>query len=111
MRDMLMAASMIRAYNPYVDNSRYTGVSENKAQTNTATVEKLSRTNDVEPTAKVEHYSDFNPEELITREERDFFKSMFPESTQKIEEHILFNRNGSAQHISVNKGILLDSRI
>ncbi len=110
-----MAASMIQAYNPYVQNSRYTEtektISENKGErfqnTTVATEVKSTRTD----FASIERYSSIDTGTVISREEKEFFKKLFPQNSELIEEHILFTRNGGTKNHVVNKGVLLDSRI
>ncbi len=47
---------------------------------------------------------------LITRQERDFFIKMFPENSDKLEKHVLFNRNGRLQTHNVQKGSIIDQK-
>lgn len=49
-------------------------------------------------------------QELISGNERNFFKSMFPDSSDQIENYILFNRNGQIQNGAVNKGTIFDKK-
>ncbi|ROL59569.1 hypothetical protein D9V87_04825 [Bacteroidetes/Chlorobi group bacterium MS-B_bin-24] len=48
---------------------------------------------------------------IISRQEREFFIKMFPESSNKIENHILFNRNGKVQSYNYAKGTIIDARV
>ncbi len=48
---------------------------------------------------------------IITKAEREFFAKMFPESAQRIENHILFDRNGRLQSKDVAKGTIIDARV
>ncbi|MGB9771288.1 MAG: hypothetical protein ACPLX7_04830 [Candidatus Kapaibacteriota bacterium] len=48
---------------------------------------------------------------IISQQEREFFIKMFPESSQKIENHILFNRNGKVQSYSYAKGLIIDAKV
>ncbi len=48
---------------------------------------------------------------IITQQEREYFIKRFPESAQKIENHILFNRNGKIQSYSYAKGLIIDARV
>lgn len=48
---------------------------------------------------------------IISQQEREFFVKMFPESSQKIENHVLFNRNGKVQSYSYAKGMIIDARV
>lgn len=48
---------------------------------------------------------------IITPQEREFFVKMFPESSMKIENHVLFDRNGRLQSKDVAKGTIIDARV
>lgn len=106
-----MAASMIRAYNPYVNNSRYSDFSAQDTAKSNGNSVAVADSREVKKTGDTNLLSDFKTEELITNEEREFFKKMFPDSAGNIAEHVLFTRNGGTKNIQVNKGVLLDSRI
>lgn len=47
---------------------------------------------------------------LITRNERDFFIGMFPANSEQIEKHVVFNRNGHIQSQNLSKGIFIDGK-
>ena len=49
-----------------------------------------------------------NPNKIITKHERQYFKQMFPESSDLIENHVLFNRNAKIQSPDLRKGQLVD---
>lgn len=48
---------------------------------------------------------------ILTQQEREYFVKRFPESAHKIENHILFNRNGKIQSYSYAKGLIIDARV
>lgn len=48
--------------------------------------------------------------ELLTNRERQFFMNLFPESSDQIEKHVLFNRNGKLQSPDISKGAIFDGR-
>lgn len=52
-----------------------------------------------------------NGKDIITQQERSFFVKMFPESGQKLENHVLFNRNGRLNTDSFQKGTIVDARV
>jgi len=104
-----MAPSMIRAYNPYIDNSRYTNDISTKQ--NAKAIEK-KKTAELGDRVETKHTTKgFNTETSISQEEREFFKKLFPDSADLIQQHTLFTRNGKTQNVQVAKGVLLDSRI
>ena len=52
-----------------------------------------------------------SPEKIITTNERNFFKELFPENSLQIENHTLFTRNGRLQTLGQQKGTIIDGRI
>jgi len=48
---------------------------------------------------------------LITKTERDFFINMFPENTEQLQKHILFNQNGKIHTPNISKGTIVDGRV
>lgn len=54
--------------------------------------------------------SNTNSSTLINSQERDFFKSLFPESSDQIDKHIVFNRNGKVSAFSLAKGVIVDNK-
>ncbi|MFN3305777.1 MAG: hypothetical protein ACK42Z_01180 [Candidatus Kapaibacteriota bacterium] len=49
--------------------------------------------------------------DIISQQEREYFIKKFPESAHKIENHILFNRNGKIQSYSYAKGLIIDAKV
>ncbi len=49
--------------------------------------------------------------DLISQKEREFFKTMFPESSEQIDKHVIFNKNGKVTAPNLNKGMIVDGRI
>lgn len=59
---------------------------------------------------------DFNdkvnqPETILSDNEKTFFKQMFPESTESLDRHVVFNRNGRVQTKSFSLGMVLDAKV
>lgn len=52
----------------------------------------------------------YDPNKLITKQERKFFIKMFPESSEQIEKHVLFTKNGQITSVVTQKGQLVDGR-
>ncbi|MFP4528267.1 MAG: hypothetical protein ACLFQX_06930 [Candidatus Kapaibacterium sp.] len=50
-------------------------------------------------------------DELLSRSEREFFIKLFPENSEQIENHVLFNRQGRMQSHNINKGMIVDGRV
>jgi len=46
----------------------------------------------------------------VTKHEREFFKNMFPDNSDQIENYILFNRNGRIKASAMPKGIIIDGK-
>ncbi len=47
-------------------------------------------------------------EEVVSRQEREFFIKMFPENSASLERHVLFNRDGRLDEQSIVKGSIVD---
>ncbi|NLO19057.1 MAG: hypothetical protein GX121_04145 [Ignavibacteria bacterium] len=90
--------------NIYKSNYLYGTEYSNSIKSNN--IEKLSRENDKQDKLTVSNHN-----ELITKKERQFFIKLFPESSEQIQNHVLFNRNGKVQNYNLTKGSLLDSRV
>ncbi len=48
--------------------------------------------------------------ELVSNKERDFFIKLFPESSEQLTRHVLFNRNGKLQQQPIMKGLIIDGK-
>lgn len=48
---------------------------------------------------------------VLTKKERDFFIKMFPQNSDQLERHVLFNRSGRLQNADIQKGTLVDGRV
>ncbi len=96
----------LNIYNKYdgYDNNKLKGeLNKNKSLNST---EKLSTNGSNE--IKSNYMNGVNPDKLITKQERQYFKKMFPESSELIEKHVLFNRNAKVQSPAIMKGQLVD---
>jgi hypothetical protein len=49
--------------------------------------------------------------DLLTRNEREFFIKLFPQNSEQIENHVLFNRQGRTQSHNIQKGMIVDGRV
>lgn len=56
-------------------------------------------------------YSNFDPNKVITKKEREFFVNMFPENAEQIQRHVLFNKSGRTSSPSIYKGTIVDGRV
>ena len=52
-----------------------------------------------------------NSNNIITKQERNFFIKMFPESSAQLQQHVLFTRNGKTESPQLSKGSIVDGRI
>jgi hypothetical protein len=52
-----------------------------------------------------------NSSNILTQKERDFFVKMFPQNSEQIQNHVVFNRNGKLQSSNVSKGVIIDGRV
>jgi len=81
-----------------------------KTYLNSPGVERANRAKSQVQTKQFESNME-DAEKLITSKERNFFKQMFPESSDQIDRHIVFNRNGRTQAYSYAKGTIIDGRV
>ena len=92
----------INAYN----NQKFNEIQENMKISNIK-IEDKSKT---DKTFDQQTQTLKNQEKIITETEREFFMNLFPENSQQIENHILFNRNGRIMMPSISKGSILDGK-
>ncbi len=102
-----MNINVLNAYNnPYAnslnENLHNNGISINKNN-------KSLESNDKPIEAKAK--SDASQDALLTKKERTFFKKLFPENSEQIEKHVLFNRNGKVHTPAISKGVIFDGRV
>ncbi|MDC1067594.1 hypothetical protein OAQ99_00390 [Candidatus Kapabacteria bacterium] len=73
----------------------------------------LVRSKKLEETLTKDNASDsLGKNSELNSKERNFFKQMFPESSMKIDNHILFNRNGKTVNANTySKGMLVDAAV
>ena len=50
-------------------------------------------------------------DKILSQKEREFFVNMFPENSEQLKKHTLFNKNGKIQTPHINKGIIVDGRV
>ncbi|HRP02579.1 MAG TPA: hypothetical protein PLE30_08030 [Candidatus Kapabacteria bacterium] len=81
-------------------------------------LDQSSKTNDIDKattdtnnTVNNKFLNGINTNKIITKQERQYFKQMFPESSELIEKHVLFNRNAKIQSPDLRKGQLIDGTI
>lgn len=65
---------------------------------------------------KKEQLREFNnkvnePDTILSDNEKQFFKKIFPESKESLDRHVVFNRNGRVQSKSFSLGTLLDAKV
>jgi hypothetical protein len=62
---------------------------------------------------KLEEFNDKlnQPDTILSDSEKKFFKSIFPESQETLDRHIVFNRNGKVQSKTFSLGTLLDAKV
>ena len=102
------------ANNPYLKNTGEVtqNVVKDKLTTNNNTLQKNNEVKtDKNLTGDNQYLQNFNPDKVITKQERKFFIKMFPESSEQLENHVLFNRNGRTQQTDVRKGLIVDGKV
>jgi hypothetical protein len=91
--------------------NQYNGIETNRLKDDQKRAENLSSTKSLSQDAnelKSNYLNNINPNKIITKQERQYFKNMFPESSDLIEKHVLFNRNAKIQSPNISKGQLID---
>lgn len=80
--------------------------------------ERVSRNGNISKTSfpKKEQLREFNnkvnePDTILSDNEKQFFKNIFPESKESLERHVVFNRNGKVQSKTFSLGTLLDAKV
>ncbi len=96
----------INGYNSQV-SQRY--LEKNKSNNNNTINSKGIGQVEIAPKNAV-NLSSPNSSALINTQERDFFKTLFPESSDQIDKHIVFNRNGKVSAFSLAKGVIVDNK-
>ncbi len=48
---------------------------------------------------------------ILSKQERDYFIDMFPESSERLRSHKLFNNNGKVNSPNLYKGMIVDGRV
>lgn len=51
-----------------------------------------------------------SPERIITNSEKNFFKEIFPDNANTIENHVVFNRNGKLKQQHHPLGMIFDGK-
>lgn len=98
-----MNVNVLNAYsNPYSSS-----LSENLASNGITVKDNEIKGGNRENVAK---QANVNSENLLTKKERSFFKQLFPENSEQIDKHVLFNRNGKIQNAPSIKGAIFDGR-
>ena len=86
--------------------------------TNTYDTGRVDRKNNISELdfPKKEQLREFNdkvnePDTILSDNEKQFFKKIFPESKESLDRHVVFNRNGKVQSKSFSLGTLLDAKV
>lgn len=51
------------------------------------------------------------PDTILSDNEKNFFKKIFPESSESLDRHVVFNRNGKVQSKTFSLGTMLDAKV
>jgi hypothetical protein len=105
-----MKAGLINHYNSNNYVNRDSNVQKN---TENGTAQKINKQQETAKSSDVNgvNGSGRNYNKIITKQERQFFVKMFPESKEQIENHVLFNRNGKVSNTNLYKGSLVDGKV
>jgi hypothetical protein len=97
-----MSINAIKLYSePKINNGDY---NNNSIQTL-----KNKHSADVETSIK-DNNTNLQKNNTVTKKERDFFKNMFPDNSEQIENYVLFTRNGKLRSGNLPKGVLIDEK-
>lgn len=91
--------------------NQYNGIDTNRLKDDLKKTDNISSSKILSKDAnevKSNYLNNINPNKIITKQERQYFKNMFPESSELIEKHVLFNRNAKIQSPNISKGQLID---
>ncbi len=95
-----MSVNILSAYNNPYTNS----ISENLSNNN---LDLVRQQNNGEQRVRSGTAKD-SAEAVLTKQEKRFFKKLFPENSDQIERHVLFNRNGKITNTPASKGSIFD---
>lgn len=95
-----MNVNILSAYNNPYTNS----ISENLSNSN---LDLVRRNNNGEESVRKNSAKE-SSEAVLTKQEKRFFKKLFPENSEQIERHVLFNRNGKITNAPASKGSIFD---
>jgi len=102
-----MKVPILNAYtNPYLNE----GMAEQLGNQGKVVKQTKNGSIDTSQASKV-NLNSSNTETVVTKKERDFFIRMFPENSEQLEKHVLFNRNGRLQTHNISKGMIVDGRV
>lgn len=78
---------------------------------NTPSVKNTEKTSVEKASISSENMRMEDPENIVTKSEREFFVKMFPENQEQIENHKLFNSRGQVMTPNLSKGSIIDGRV
>ncbi len=91
----------------YINNVYTQGLNTNRVNGGIAKAKQTEKTSETQ----TQQADSGKTKDLISQQEREFFKSMFPESSEQIDKHVIFNRNGKVSTPNLSKGSIVDGRI
>ena len=77
----------------------------------TAITQAVKKSNEEDNNVDSYNLNNKKQNNLLTPKEREFFIGMFPDSSDQLEKHVLFNRSGRIQTLSLGKGAIVDGRV
>jgi len=102
-----MNINVLNAYNNPYANSLNENLHNNGISINTYNKPLYTNEKPINSKAK----SEVSQDSLLTKKERTFFTKLFPENSEQIEKHVLFNRNGKVHTPAISKGVIFDGRV
>jgi len=110
-----MNINVLKSNNPYLSNNKLTKLELQKSvtslKTNSEIKENSANKNTVNTTNTINkiNINKLEPNEVISKSERQYFVKLFPDSSSQIEKHVLFNRNGKIVESNMRKGGIFDA--
>lgn len=105
-----MKLPTINPYNNYPYRNTSTDIVRKDSDSLSTKVQRRNKSEKTNDFAQA-RYDMNNMNDLISKRERDFFIKLFPENSEQLAKHEVFNRNGRVQSFNVSKGSIIDGRV
>lgn len=103
-----MKVPILNSYNPYLRETSSNGIADAPQIRRTKQTQLETKNTESE---KLNSPNSNSYNNVITKSERKFFMKLFPESSEQLEKHQIFNRSGRVDSPALSKGRIIDGRI